>query len=162
MRRKSTTRQRRKANINRYKKHCEIHKMGQQRLEMLKSSWETTAIGYAKATTATTEAAGHERKYEIQGGKNWILSKEINANRFFWDSHWLKIWKKTLLSLCGTELEGAWLYGLRVNNGDAVSMMRLYGRPWNNPGHHSSKATSLSYEINLNSVSNWPTVTFAS
>ncbi len=28
----------------------------------------------------------------MQGGKNWILPKEINANRFFWDSHWLEIW----------------------------------------------------------------------
>jgi hypothetical protein len=27
----------------------------------------------------------------MQGGKNWILLKEINANRFFWDSHWLEI-----------------------------------------------------------------------
>jgi hypothetical protein len=30
---------------------------------------------------------------QMQGGKNWILPKEINANRFFWDSHWLEIWK---------------------------------------------------------------------
>ena len=28
----------------------------------------------------------------MQGGKNWILPKEMNANRFFWDSHWLEIW----------------------------------------------------------------------
>ncbi len=28
----------------------------------------------------------------MQGGKNWILPIEMNANRFFWDSHWLKIW----------------------------------------------------------------------
>ncbi len=25
-----------------------------------------------------------------QGGKNWILYKEVNANRFFWDSQWLE------------------------------------------------------------------------
>jgi hypothetical protein len=31
----------------------------------------------------------------MQGDKSWILPKEINANRFFWDSHWLEIWKKT-------------------------------------------------------------------
>ncbi len=31
---------------------------------------------------------------QMQGGQSWILPKEINANRFFWDSHWLKIWKK--------------------------------------------------------------------
>ncbi len=28
----------------------------------------------------------------MQGGKNWFLTKEMNANRFFWDSHWLEIW----------------------------------------------------------------------
>ncbi len=28
----------------------------------------------------------------MQGGKNWIYPKQINANRFFWDSHWLEIW----------------------------------------------------------------------
>ena len=27
----------------------------------------------------------------MQGGKNRILPKQINANRFFWDSHWLEI-----------------------------------------------------------------------
>ncbi len=32
----------------------------------------------------------------MQGGKNWILPKEMNANRFFWDSHWLEIWKNHL------------------------------------------------------------------
>jgi hypothetical protein len=25
-------------------------------------------------------------RFQMQGGKNWILPKEINANRFFWDS----------------------------------------------------------------------------
>jgi hypothetical protein len=33
---------------------------------------------------------------QMQGGNNWILPKEINANRFFWDSHWLEIWKNHL------------------------------------------------------------------
>jgi hypothetical protein len=30
--------------------------------------------------------------FQKQGGKNWFLPKENNANRFFWDSHWLEIW----------------------------------------------------------------------
>jgi hypothetical protein len=30
-------------------------------------------------------------KFQMQGGKNWILPKELNANRFFWDPHWLEI-----------------------------------------------------------------------
>jgi hypothetical protein len=29
----------------------------------------------------------------MQGGKNRILPKEINANRFFRDANWLEIWK---------------------------------------------------------------------
>jgi hypothetical protein len=28
----------------------------------------------------------------MQGGKNWILRKEMTGNRFFWDSHWLESW----------------------------------------------------------------------
>ncbi len=35
---------------------------------------------------------GSEARFQMQGGKNWILPKEMNANRFFWDSHWLEIW----------------------------------------------------------------------
>jgi hypothetical protein len=31
-------------------------------------------------------------RFQMQGGKNWILPKEMNANRFFWDYHWLEIW----------------------------------------------------------------------
>jgi hypothetical protein len=31
-------------------------------------------------------------RFQMQGGKNWIFPKYINANRFFWDSHWLEIW----------------------------------------------------------------------
>jgi hypothetical protein len=32
----------------------------------------------------------------MHGDKNWILQKDVNANRFFWNSHWLEIWKKTI------------------------------------------------------------------
>jgi hypothetical protein len=31
-------------------------------------------------------------RFQMQGSKNWILPKEMNANRFFWDSHWLESW----------------------------------------------------------------------
>jgi hypothetical protein len=31
-------------------------------------------------------------RFQMQGGKNWIFPKGMNANRFFWDSHWLEIW----------------------------------------------------------------------
>ncbi len=30
--------------------------------------------------------------FQMQGGKNWILPKKMNANRFFWASHWLESW----------------------------------------------------------------------
>jgi hypothetical protein len=46
---------------------------------------------------------------KCSGGKNWILRKEINANRFFWDSHWLEIWKNNL-------------YPSMVSNGGSVAM----------------------------------------
>jgi hypothetical protein len=40
----------------------------------------------------TSEAVDMNGRFQMQGGKNWILPKYINANRFFWDSHWLEIW----------------------------------------------------------------------
>jgi hypothetical protein len=38
------------------------------------------------------EAVDMNGRFQMQGGKNWFLPKEMNANRFFWDSHWLEIW----------------------------------------------------------------------
>ncbi len=38
------------------------------------------------------EAVDMNGRIQMQGGKNWILPKQVNANRFFWDSHWLEIW----------------------------------------------------------------------
>ncbi len=49
-------------------------------------------------------------RFQRQGGKNWILPKDINANRFFRDSHWLEIWRKTLMSPLWDRMEGAWLW----------------------------------------------------
>jgi hypothetical protein len=40
-------------------------------------------------------------RFQMQGGKNWILPKEMNANRFFWDSHWLKIWSNHICPSIG-------------------------------------------------------------
>jgi hypothetical protein len=37
----------------------------------------------------------------MQGGINWILPKEINANRFFWNSRWLETWKNHLCPSMG-------------------------------------------------------------
>ncbi len=41
-------------------------------------------------------------RFQMQGGKNWILPKDMNANRFFWDSHWLKIWSNHFCPSMGT------------------------------------------------------------
>ncbi len=38
---------------------------------------------------------------QMQGDKNWIFPKELNANEFFWDSHWLEIWKNHLCPSTG-------------------------------------------------------------
>jgi hypothetical protein len=37
----------------------------------------------------------------MQGGKNWILQEEMNANRFSSDSHWLEIWSNHLCPSMG-------------------------------------------------------------
>jgi hypothetical protein len=44
------------------------------------------------AQTPYPEAVDMNGRFQMQGGKNRILPKYINANRFFWDSHWLEIW----------------------------------------------------------------------
>ncbi len=55
-------------------------------------------------------------RFQMQGGKNWILPKEMNANRFFWDSHWPEM-VKLLMFLYGTEWRERG-YGLRNPLGD--------------------------------------------
>jgi hypothetical protein len=37
----------------------------------------------------------------MRGGKNWILPKYINSNRFFWVSHWLETWSNHLCPSMG-------------------------------------------------------------
>jgi hypothetical protein len=41
-------------------------------------------------------------RFQMHGAKNWILLKEMNANRFFWDSHWLEIWANHLFLSMGS------------------------------------------------------------
>jgi hypothetical protein len=48
------------------------------------------------------EAVDMNRRFQMQGGKNWFLPKEMNANRFFWDSHWLEIWSNHFYPSMGT------------------------------------------------------------
>jgi hypothetical protein len=50
-------------------------------------------------------------RFQIQGGENWILPQKINANRFFWDSHWLEIyvWDRIEVAWLWTQI---FIYGL--------------------------------------------------
>ncbi len=52
-------------------------------------------------------------RFQMQGGKNWFLPKEMNANRFFWDSHWLEIWSNHFYPSMGP-------------NGGSVAMDSVY------------------------------------
>jgi hypothetical protein len=54
-----------------------------------------------KLRTMGTEAVDINGRFQMQGGNNWILPKYINANRFFWDSHWLEIWSNHFCSSMG-------------------------------------------------------------
>jgi hypothetical protein len=64
--------------------------------------------------------------FQMLGGKNWILPKEINANRFFWDSHWLEIWSNHLYLSLGPNacftihgiVESLSGYGLWIHQGE--------------------------------------------
>jgi hypothetical protein len=40
-------------------------------------------------------------RFQIQGGKNWILPKEMNANRFFWSLIGWKSGQTTYIPLVG-------------------------------------------------------------
>jgi hypothetical protein len=48
-----------------------------------------------------SEAVDMNGIFQMQGGKNWFLPKEMNANRFFWDSHWLEIWSNNFYPSMG-------------------------------------------------------------
>jgi hypothetical protein len=69
-------------------------------------------------------------RFQIQGGKNWILPKEMHANRFFWDSHWLEIWSNHFCPSMGP-------------NGGSVAMDSAASR-WNFQLLLSSKYTQPS------------------
>jgi hypothetical protein len=52
---------------------------------------------------------------QLQGGKNWILPKEMNANWFFRDSHWLESGKTTYVPQWD-RMEGAWLLTKKIRD----------------------------------------------
>ncbi len=56
-----------------------------------KRKWES-GDRTVQCSGACSEAVDMNGRFQMQGGKNWFLPKEMNANRFFCDSHWLEIW----------------------------------------------------------------------
>jgi hypothetical protein len=54
-------------------------------------------------------------RFQMQGGKNRFLPKEMNANRFFGDAHWLEIWSNHFCPSMGPN-------GVSV----AIDSVRLY------------------------------------
>ncbi len=66
-------------------------------------------------------------------GKNWILPKEINSSRFFWDSHWLEIWKNHLRPSTGpnggsvANFISLGIIEVPKKESSVMSSVRLYG-----------------------------------
>ncbi len=65
-------------------------------------------------------------RFQMQGGKNRFLQKEMNANRFFWDSHWLEIWSNHLCPSMGP------------NGGSVALRTKVYRVAAINPEFYSS------------------------
>ncbi len=86
-------------------------KLAELRFELSLISWEPLERG------SESEAVRNEREISNAGKYNWILPKEINANRFFWDSHWLKNWSNHFCPSKGP-------------NGGSVAMDSVEGVPY--------------------------------
>ncbi len=67
---------------------------------------------------------------QLQGGQNRIWMEEINANRFFWDSLWLEIWKNHLCPPMGPN-RGS----MAMDSGKTTYVMSLYGTEWRERGY---------------------------
>ncbi len=78
-------------------------------------------------------------RFQMQGGKNWFLPKEMNTMNF-WDSHWLEIWSNHFYPSMGP-------------NGGSVAMdsalsPRLFTKIW-------KKTKSFKFADFLNLVFVW-------
>ncbi len=67
---------------------------------------------------------------------NWILTKKVNWIRFFWDSHWLEIWKKHLCPSMGSNGGNVAMYSGSVmcvmgvfNNGGVLCIHLVIEQP---------------------------------
>jgi hypothetical protein len=64
----------------------------------------------------------------MQGGKNWFLPKEMNANRFFWDSHWLEIWSNHFYPSMGPNGGSVAMDSVQIGQNSKNSVAALFGR----------------------------------
>jgi hypothetical protein len=81
-------------------------------------------------------------RFQMQGGKNWILPKEMNANRFFWDSHWLEIWSNHFYPSMGPN--GG---SVAMDSGNRSFVYSVVPSP---TGQREKKAmTDLEYDVSL-------------
>ncbi len=82
-------------------------------LHVLKPRHDVVAVAYQVRVVGSAQRRRQEGdrdilsrynmngRFQMLGDKNWILSKDVNANRFFWDSRWLEIWSNHLCSSMG-------------------------------------------------------------
>jgi hypothetical protein len=63
----------------------------------------------------------------VQGGKNWILPKKSNANRSFWDSHWLEIWSN---HFCPSMVPNGGSVAMDSVFRDRTSVVRVLDEPY--------------------------------
>ncbi len=76
---------------------CRPHVTGMSGFEP-KRAWRSKVPEVVNCNKRRCDMNGRS---QMQGGKNWILPKKTNATRFFWDSHWLEIWKNHLCPSMG-------------------------------------------------------------
>jgi hypothetical protein len=83
-------------------------------------------------------------RFQMQGGKNWFLPKEINANRFFWDSHWLEIWSNHFYPSMGPNGGSVTMdSGLSLAGNLVKPLLSLYGTEWRERGYGLRRKTGF-------------------
>ena len=80
---------------------------------------------------------------QMQGGKNWILPKDINANRFFGDSHWLEIWKNHFCFPMGPSGGSLTMDSGQCNVGRKWHLCCLLDKVWVKPVYSHLRKFSL-------------------
>jgi hypothetical protein len=89
-------------------------------------------------------------RFQMQVGKNWILPKLINANRFFWDAHWLEIWSNQFCPSMGPN-GGSVAMDSDIDNNCKWLYYQLWKRycPSKNTFVMSNRRICIAYEKNI-------------